>query len=225
MIRSCIKNAIFDTLNYNIFRFEDFSISEKSSQYGEDTIQIFMDEYYYLMEFDENKCTISYSPGNVFMEESYSIEIGKFEYEITKSIQDWLRRVKKELLNPLQERFINQTIQDFKAKLDEKLNEIDDNFFTREECEELRNRLDVLEEMISDEKNQNAELKSEVEKMKDEIEFLKNTVGKSTKKKWLKSAMIKMWTWSQKPENKKLIEAGVDTVKIISKIDFPNIVE
>lgn len=177
------------------------------------------------MQFLNEECELRYKPGKLYKMEKDGIGIRQFDAIIVKSIHNWLDRVKIDMLNPLQERYISQTIQDFKVQLEEKLNEMDNSLFTKEECEELKGRLDSLEEMISVEKNQNDELKSEIEKMKDEIEFLKDTVDKLTKKKWLRNAMLKMWTWSQKPENRKLIKSGVDTVKTISKMDLPDIID
>lgn len=223
MIRDCVKNIIFQALNYDIFRFEDFSIEEKD--YSNGTIKISNDEYYYLIHFSAEECRATYSPGVVLTVENDNIQNRRFEMQIVDSLHNWLNRVKRDMLSPLQDRFINQAIQDFRVQLDDKLNEIDNSLFTKEECEELKSRLDMLEEMIEGKENQNEELNSEVKKMKAEIEFLKDSVDKLTKKKWLKNAMLKMWIWSQKPENRKIIEAGVDTVKTISKMDLPSIIE
>lgn len=51
------------------------------------------------------------------------------------------------------------------------MKDVEDSTFTREECDELKVRLENLEEIISKEMSKNDELQSEVEKMKDEIEF------------------------------------------------------
>lgn len=44
MIRDCVKNTIFQALNYDIFRFEDFSIKEKSNG---NVLEISNDEYFF----------------------------------------------------------------------------------------------------------------------------------------------------------------------------------
>ena len=59
--------------------------------------------------------------------------------------------------------------------------------------------------------------------MKEEIQFLKATIDTLTKKKWLKNALIKMWSWGQKEENRKLIESGLEAVKTISQMDIPKL--
>lgn len=226
MIRNSVKNTIFQALNFDTFRFEDFSIKEEASTYGKICIYNSIEEtYFFNMQFSGTECRISYSPGSIFTKEQGAIKLISFEQDIIEYIHDWLIRIKKDMLNPLEERFINQTIMDFKLRLEEKLKDVEDSTFTREECDELKVRLENLEEIISKEMSKNDELQSEVEKMKDEIEFLKDTIDKTSKKNWLKTAMIKFFTWSKVPENKKLIATGVETIKEISKIDFPNVIK
>lgn len=223
MIRACVKNTIFQALNYDIFRFEEFEIKE-SDTYSGDRLHISKDKYFYNICIEESGCKISYCPGEVTEEENVILDVRNFESKIENNIQSWLRRVKRDILNPLQERFIIQSLQAFQEKLNEKLEEItDDMIFTSEEKTELRNRLDMLEKMISESNSKNDDLQSEVSKMNKEIEFLRCTVDTLTKKKWLKNAITKMWAWSKQPENKKLIEVGADVVKTISQIDFSNL--
>lgn len=224
MLRTYIKNIILNSLTYDVFRFEDFNIEESIT--GANTkVKIKYDIFFYNISLiqDSESCDVYYNPGLVLSEESDTISMKFFEKNIVNSIHNWLDRTKIEMLNPIQERFINMEIKNFREQLDAKLNEIDNSFFTKAESDELKKRLDILEQMISDEKVKNTELQSEISKMKKEIEFLKNTVDKMEKKKWLRNALLKMWNWSQKPENQKLIEAGVNTVREISKIDFNNL--
>ena len=224
MIRSYIKNKIFNSLNYDVFRFEDFVINESNSSTST-TMRIIYNSFFYNIRFtqDAESCEIYYNPGFVLSEESDTITMKYIERSIEDSIHDWLRRTKKEMLNPVQERYINMEIQDFRKELDAKLNEIEDTFFTKEESEKLKERLDILEQMISDEKLKNADMQSEVNKMRSEIEFLRNTVDKMERKKWIKNAFLKIWAWGKDPENQKLIEAGVNTIKTISNMDLSNL--
>ena len=223
MIRQCVKNIIFDSLNYDIFRFEDFVVSEGNS-YSNDEITISYNEYYYRMHLTESDCRVYYNPGVVLTTESGSIEISQFENRIGRSIHAWLDRVKRDLLNPIQERYIKQSLQEFQTQLEEKLAEMkEDEAFTSEERKKLKERLDALEQMILETYEENAELEVEISKMRQEIEFLKNSVETLTKKKWLRNALTKFYAWSQKPENRKLIEAGAAAIKLISQIDFDNL--
>lgn len=221
MIRSYIKNVIYNSLNYDVFGFEDFHIDETTKS-TETKVRIAYDNFFYIINLiqDRENCEIYYNPGLVLSNESGIIRMKYFEREIVESIHNWLLRTKTEMLNPVQERYINMEIQNFREQLDVKLREVDDSFFTKAESEELKERLDILEQMIVDEKSKNTDLQSDIDKMRNEIEFLKNTVDKMEKKKWFKYALLKMWNWSQKPENQNLIEAGVHAVSTISKVDF-----
>lgn len=59
--------------------------------------------------------------------------------------------------------------------------------------------------------------------MKKEIEFLKNTINNTTKRKWLKNTLLKLRAWSQNPQNQELIKLGMNGVKAISQLDFKDI--
>ena len=223
MIRNAVKNKIYNSLNFDVFRYEDFNIEEKEEE--DIYIKINYNNFYYYIFLNkfENVFDIYCKPGLVLSEESCSLDMGHFEGGIEMNIRKWLIRTKNEMLNPVQERYINSKIQNFRKELDAKLNEIEDTFFTKEEGEKLKERLDILEQMISEEKFKNTDLQSEIDKMRSEIEFLKDTVDKIEKKKWIKNAILKIWSWGQNPENKQLIEAGVSTIKTISNMDLSNL--
>ncbi|MCI8902087.1 MAG: hypothetical protein HFH76_16020 [Lachnospiraceae bacterium] len=86
--------------------------------------------------------------------------------------------------------------QNFREEIENKLCEMEDGYFTKDEGDELRVRLEQLEKMIR-EKDSQEELQVEISKMKEELEFLKAAINTLTKKKWLKSALVKMWSWGQ----------------------------
>ena len=221
-IRERAKNIIFDTLNYDIFRFEDFTIDQTAS--CDYVLKISYEKFYFKIQFlgDKNRCNIVFSPGNIWMEDSTTIKISEFEFSIRRVIRTWLEKIKEEILNPLEKRFIDNSIQEFKTEIENKLNEMEDSYFTQEEGNKLKEKLEQIENMILN-KDLQEEMQSEILKMQSEIEFLKQTVDTLTKKKWLKNALIKMWVWGQKEENRKLIETGFETVKAISQMDIPKL--
>lgn len=220
MLRDCIKNLIFRALNDDIFRYEDFTVDETDDY--ENTLYIQYNDYYFRMVFDSDYCEITYSPGKIFIEETDELKILNFEYYIVTKIKEWLNRIKSEMLNPIEKRFIDDSIQKFREEMDSKLSEVDDGYFTNEEGNELREKLEQLENLIL-ERDSQKEMQSEIVKMKEEIEFLKATINTLTKRKWFKNALMKMWSWGQKEENRKLIESGVEAVKAISQMDIPKI--
>ncbi len=221
MLRDCIKNSIYGALNFDVFRYEDFIIEIIDNNYN-NKICIKYDDYYCNMEFNGEPCEIKYSPGKVLIEESSALSLSKFENNIKTLIQEWLKRIKRDMINPLEKRFVDNSIQKFREEIESKLCEMEDGYFTKDEGNELRERLKQLEKMIS-ERDSQEELQAEILRMKGELEFLKATIDTLTKKKWLKNALVKMWVWGQKEENQKLIESGFEAVKTISQMDIPKL--
>lgn len=240
-IRDQFKNEIFASLNFDIFRFEDFEIDINSEDNSGSIIKISYDKCFIELNLSNNQknnqrrtfdglhvnnqvknCFIKYLPGKFFAQEEEEMDINEFITYKEQKIHDWLLRVKEEMLNPLDRRFITDNIQKFREEIENKLEGIEDGYFTNEEGIELREKLDQLENIILNRDSQE-EMQSEIAKMKEEIEFLKATVNTLTKKKWLKNALVKMWSWGQKEENRKLIESGFEAVKAISQIDIPKV--
>ena len=79
----------------------------------------------------------------------------------------------------------------FKKELESRLKKVEDTSFTKAEGEDLKSRLETLEKMILQSKEQEGILKEEIVKMQEEIQYLKATIGTTTKRKWLKNAVIK----------------------------------
>lgn len=222
MIRDKVKSKIFNSLNYDIFRIEDFNISDELNG---DTYNICItyENSYFNLEFssDCGYCRTTCRPGDVFIKNKSRIDLDVFESNVSRMLQSWMKRIKDELVNPIEQRFINSELQNFKKQLDNRLDEIEDSLFSKEEGEELKNRLELLEKMVQDRMGMDDESEAEIRKMREEIEFLRATVDTLTKKKWIKNALVKIWVWGQKPENQKLIESGISTVKAISQMDIP----
>jgi hypothetical protein len=227
MIRESIKHEIYEKLNYDIFRFEDFVVKEKLND-QEYFIDIRKNEFYFMIKFDFNDSSnvrILYLPGMIFNEDTELIPLSNFNSSVKRSIASWLTRVKIEMLNPMQCRYIDNTIEAFIDDINSKLDNIDDTYFTKSEGEDLAIRLEKLEILLTEResKDENKELLQEITRMKNEISFLKNTIDKMTKRKWLKNTLLKMRAWSKNPQNKELIMMGMEGVKAISQLDFPNI--
>ncbi len=222
IIRDNVKNKIYHTLNFDFFRYEDFNIEIADNKDGfvdECVLTIAYDKYYFQIIFDSSKCRITFSPGDIYVDGSDEIKIDVFMKRYEDYIHEWLIRVKEDILNPVEKRFIDSEINKFKVEMEHKLEEVDDSYFTKEEGNELKERLEQLENSIL-EQNSQEELQTEILKMKEEIEFLKETINTLSKKKWLRNALIKIWAWGQKDENRKLIETSVETIKSISQMDI-----
>lgn len=222
IIRDNVKNKIYHALNFDFFRYEDFSIEIADNKDGfvdECVFTISYDKYYFEIIFDSNKCRITFSPGDIYVDGSDEIKIDVFMKRYEDYIHEWLIRVKEDILNPVEKRFIDSEINKFKVEMEHKLEEIDDSYFTKEEGNELKERLEQLENSILEQSSQK-ELQTEIVKMKEEIKFLKETINTLSKKKWLRNALIRIWTWARKEENRNLIESSVETIKTISQMDI-----
>lgn len=230
MIRDGVKQDILDNLNYDIFRLDDFIIQGEltDTRYN---ISISKEGFYFKVLFNASNdkiATIMYSPGEVFLETVEKIEIDNFIAlrEIMKrNMRNWLNRVKGEMLNPIQVRYFDNAIESFLEEMNVKLDGVEDTYFTKEEGNELARRLEQLEELMTskaDDAKENKKLLNEMSKMKKEIDFLKQTINKMPRKRWLKNTLLKIRAWGKDPENQELLKMGVETVKAISQIDMPN---
>ena len=88
------------------------------------------------------------SPGNIFLQDLEEMSLGDALKFKQNRIHSWLLRIKDDMLNPLEKRFINDSIQKFREEIENKFDEIEDRYFTKEEGDELRERLEQLEKII-----------------------------------------------------------------------------
>lgn len=227
MIRKSIKNKIYSWLNYDIFRCEDFLIQEKQDD-KEFAIDIIKDEYYFKMKIRQSNIEtieIYLKPGEIYEGGYLKADIQEINSRVKDSIIAWLLRVKEEMLSPIQYRYYNNTIESFMDEINNKLQDIDDTYFTKSEGDSLANRLEQIEKLLTErgDRENDIELLQEIEKMKIEIDFLKSTIDKTTKRKWFKNTLMKMRAWSKDPENQELIKLGMEGVKALSQINVPQI--
>lgn len=221
MIRNSVKYTIYDALNYDIFRFEDFKIVE-GNQYS--ILNIYYDEYFLEIDTDSiDKLEIVFSPGVVMDQESTTLPLSSFENKIVTIIRSWLLRIKRDLLTPIQERFVIEQLDKFRTEINEKLKDMDGAFFSVKEGEQLKEKLDELEASFDQASQENEEIRDELEKLKAEINFLRETINTMSKKKWLGHALTKLITWGQKKENQMLIKSGFEAVEAITQIDMPDV--
>lgn len=229
MVRASIKNGIREALNYDVFRVEDFRFTEDSEN-DKEIIIIEKDKYYFKISFskiDSNNIEITCNPGKIHSDIKFQIYVtSDVIHTLKDNVYDWLKRLKEDIINAPNARYIENEIEQFSKEIDEKLKDMENEYFSREEGEQIGERLNKLEQLVLKRKNDEKSDKKmieQLEKMKNEIEFLKETINKMSKKNWIKNAVIKFYSWSQKAENKELIEMGVDTIKAISQLEIPEI--
>jgi len=164
-------------------------------------------------------------PGPISYQESFNF---KGLQGIFNTIERWLDCIWEELTsNPIVKYIESQ--QEQINDIFEKFDSIDDEYFTKVEAEDLKNRLDELEKTLKDEAiklNKDKELlQNELIKLHTDIETLKLTITSLNKNGWLKSFTGKIFKWTSKTENRALLKDGFSLVKAFLpeniRNDFP----
>lgn len=152
------------------------------------------------------------SPGGLAQEE-------QFEFygvaELQKKLGNWINYIWEDLSAEPIIRTVNnyqQQLQEFLEKYN--LEEIPngENFFSKEEAEQINQKLNALEESLKtklDEVTQDKkQLAKELEELKKEFEGFRKTVPNLDKKNWFKAFLTKLFVWGSKKENQQLLQAA-----------------
>jgi len=143
----------------------------------------------------------------------------KFKYEKTVgiglAIRDWLTNLWEDItIAPENRIFLAQKEEIEKIK--ERVSGLPDEYFSAEEGNELKLRLEKLEsqltERLTTENPDKVEAEKQIEKLHEEIEILKQTIYSIKKSGWFKSFVTKTMTWLADPSNQKLLHAGKEII-------------
>ena len=164
-------------------------------------------------------------PGEMVLVENIKFE-GKTQ--IANEIYKWLNSIWEEMqsipINKLVEEQ-NKIIEEIKLKVDG----ISEEYFTIEEGEDLKTKLDSLEDLLKEkieeqsEKNEN--LAKKLKELEEQIDILRDTIFILNKKNWFKSSMTKMYKWISKEDNRKLLKDGVKLLKPLLPESVNNILD
>jgi hypothetical protein len=202
MIRSTLLNEITQILNTKYFSYNDFDI-ESLSVYDGTKVNI---EYRYINNFNfsftipnslESKIKVERRPGILV---GYEVEYLSEKDEVLAELEDWLIAINEEMgLMPFA-REIHETKTKFSI-LEEKFNEIPDQYFTKEEGEKLKQTLEAIElefeQKLREELANKMNLEEEITQMKADMEQLKTHVEILSRRGWIKSFGTKLYTWGQ----------------------------
>ena len=224
MLRDKIYQEIIQTIDsHGRFESSDFNIETKKINTGVRlTITYLIDSKYYIIidipsaaNANSYNYTISAKvcPGPLAFEEQLSLSS---KNDILNNIKTWLDCIWEELLtNPFIKKMESQ-----QSQIDEILKNYDnisDTYFTLEEANELKIRLDKLEGDLKAEIQKNTQEKRgqeiEINKLHKDIETLKETLHSFKKKGWLKSFTSKVVKWSMNSDNRKLLGDGYKVVR------------
>ncbi|MBN9483724.1 MAG: hypothetical protein BGO70_08970 [Bacteroidetes bacterium 43-93] len=242
MLRPKINSKIYSVLNSSTyFKASDFKI-EIEEQYGDAVVTItyeYEEKYNIELRIPNSKTeksrketsqnafgqqttkTIEYtvyeikgkmSPGILAHSEDF---INEGENGIACAINAWLKNLWEDITIAPELRQFNSQQEEIE-KIKERVNGMPNEYFTVEEGEELKSRLDKLESQLTEKLNTEnpdaSDAEKQINKLHSEIEVLKQTIFSLKKPGWFKSFITKTMTWLSNPTNQKLLKAGKDLV-------------
>jgi polyhydroxyalkanoate synthesis regulator phasin len=152
-------------------------------------------------------------PGPLAYEEKFQF---KGEEKIHHKINVWMDNIWEEIsANPLLRQMEEQQAQI--EEIYSQFDDVKDDYFSKSESQELKKRLDDLEEKLKEQIKENTENKEEfdkkVQQLHTDIDTLKQTISSFKKKGWLKNFTGKVFKWTKDSENRKMIEDGYTLIK------------
>jgi antirestriction protein ArdC len=92
-----------------------------------------------------------------------------------------------------------------------------DEYFSKDEAQDLVRRLEELEHRLSDNLaaniNDKAQLNSQIQAIVSDIQMLKDNIGSLKKPGWAKALMVRAAEWIKVPANRQLLRSGAEVAK------------
>lgn len=194
--------AIENELNSKHFLSDDFNI--KTESYNS-YIKLIIN-YSYLPQYvfegyiykDEEKFEVQFNPGAV------TTAVKKdnlLRQEFLMAIREWLNNTYSEMTNSPIERKLkehDEILKSWQEKI-HSMGEEGEHFFTKEEGEELRNKLNELEELLKNEivekSGNDYAQKQDLDKLNSEINTLRQHIEVLNKKNWFLSFSVRFFNW------------------------------
>lgn len=234
MVRAKIIKLINSRLEGKYFNFSDFEIDKTDTGYRT-VLKITYEydtQYFIEIRIPYEKSTFTRQETSLLGQGTKTIEVfdyeiegrmcpGKLSYKedfknrgsngIAEALDVWLDNLWEDLtITPENRVFLAQ--REELEMLKERVEGIPDEYFTAEEGNDLRERLEKIESQLADkvtlEQPDKVEAQKQMEKLHSEIEILKQTIHSLKKRGWFKSFITKTMTWLSNPSNQKLLKAG-----------------
>ena len=229
MLREIFKKEIEDCLSSNKFHsLYDFSIEEDKPKENHIRIIYLPDKkYYFTFEIPNFKSELKTDFGQerkyiyttvIAPWQTAEVEKAKFysKDEFLNGIKDWLKYLEEDLLSIPVNRKIKQVEENLHLFM-ETIDNLENKYFTDNEAKDLITKIEEIQESMVNNINQLNKKSEEKEilinELKTEIEALKIKVDIFDKKGMFKSLIAKIFQWTAKPENQRLIGDGVTIVK------------
>lgn len=134
------------------------------------------------------------------------------------AIRQWVNRMDNELTALPLRRKLEEQRQQLEA-LAEEVGKITEGYFSLDEAEELKGRLEAFEarfaEHITHTTEDSKEAARKIAVLHDEIELLKRQIVQLSKQGWAKSMLVRVSNWMRDPTNRQLLQSGSDLAKSI----------
>jgi hypothetical protein len=218
-----VKGEIERMTRYTI---DDFSIANETTRASSGvgaTLTVsyrFEPKYSFIAVYSGNRnnsgsnvVSCRFSPGELSSAESVSI-LG--DDGLISTFSSWLSN----LLNELESVPALKEIEQQQKEISEMLKQVGslpEEYFTREEAEQLRVKVDELEKMIQKNIQNSTEdeesIREQISTIKRDFETLKSQIPTLTKKGWSGSFMVRYHSWTKKFGNANLLKSGIQAVK------------
>lgn len=157
--------------------------------------------------------TITTTPGHMLITESVS---NVRATELSDYIKNWLHRLDEELSSIPLQRQLEEQHKEIEF-IFQQLNEIPNDFISKQEAESLRFRLDDLEERLTKNLQETVtdqkELENKIKAISDDMSALKENMNVLNKRGWAKSLVTRTFEWAKDPVNRKLLKSGVEVAR------------
>lgn len=210
MLRDRIIASIRESIERSKCSVEEFSF-DQSEKDGTTTLTIayrFDPRFFFRLSVSAkagSDYTYLAAPGSVAQRESGMVST----YHLNGTIQEWAGRVLEDLVAPPVMRQISEqgkAINDMLAQFDT----LDDEYFTKDEAEEMRQKLDELEKSLLAQLESadlgQKELRRKADELHKEIEMLKSTVESLKKPGFAGRVVVRLSSFFKNPENAKLLK-------------------
>lgn len=151
--------------------------------------------------------------------EEYSFE------SVLNRIDKWCSYLKRELFSVHELRKfeeLEKMFEEINIKIDQKTEEIEDKYMTKEEAEYVFAKLDELEKsmtlQLEKEIEDKKKLQEEFNNLKVEFTKLKESTKYMKKKSWVKKCLKKLVEWYKNPDKRVLLTNGIKLIGIGSKL-------
>lgn len=152
-------------------------------------------------------------PGGMFKRERYE---GVKPAQLNEHIKNWLQRLSNELSSVPIQRQVEEQQREIQHIL-EQLEDVPKEYFTKQEAEGLRLKLEEMEARLVDNLQSSianqTELDKKVKSITSDMSYLKENMATLNKQGWAKSFVRRTFEWAKDPVNRNVLTAGVQATK------------